>query len=152
MHLHHFRQTFFVPFVGAMVSTQACSKLPSSAIPQLVDLKPTIRTRRTCVALLSFRRRLIAHTAVYCNLHDMTQLTTRKRERLSITQFACPIDRKLPINDAAHVRAAMARFDQVISDECHPQAAKRRILAAARKFHIDTSEFMKVKSFKRHKD
>ncbi len=82
----------------------------------------------------------------------MAKLTARKRQRLSITQFACPIDRKLPINDAAHVRAAMARFDQVISDECHPQAAKQRILAAARSFHIDTSEFMKVKTFKKHND
>ena len=79
-------------------------------------------------------------------------MTTRKREALSSTQFACPIDRKLPINDAAHVRAAMARFDQVISDECHPQAARRRILAAARKFHVDANEFMKVKRFRKHKD
>ena len=82
----------------------------------------------------------------------MTQLTTRKRKALSSTQFACPVDRKLPINDAAHVRAAMARFDQVISDECHPQAARRRILAAARKFNVDATEFMKVKRFRKHKD
>jgi Family of unknown function (DUF6582) len=85
-------------------------------------------------------------------MFTMTRLTTRKRQRLSNTQFACPIDRKLPINDAAHVRVAMARFDQVISKECHPQAARRRILAAARKFNIDVNEFMKVTSFKKHKD
>lgn len=71
---------------------------------------------------------------------------------MSNSQFACPIDRKLPINDAAHVRAAMARFDQVISDECHPGEAKRRILAAARKFGVETAEFKKVKSFKVHED
>jgi hypothetical protein len=82
----------------------------------------------------------------------MTKLTSRKRQRLPSTQFACPVDRKLPINNAAHVRAAMSRFDQVISDECHPEAARRRILAAARKFHIDAGEFMKVKKFKKHND
>ena len=48
--------------------------------------------------------------------------------------IACPIDRKLPLNDAAHVRNAMARFDQVISDKCHPREARRRIIAAAKKF------------------
>jgi hypothetical protein len=55
----------------------------------------------------------------------------------------------LPINDAAHVRDAMARFDQVTSAGCHPEAAKRRILAAAKKFGVDVKEFQKVKSFKK---
>ena len=79
----------------------------------------------------------------------MTKLSTVRRERLSASQYACPIDRKLPINDAAHVRNAMARFDQVISSDCHPVAAKRRILAAAKKFGVDVKEFQKVKSFKK---
>ena len=79
----------------------------------------------------------------------MAKLTTVKRERLSPSQYACPIDRKLPINDAAHVRNAMARFDQVMSEDCHPAAAKRRILAAAKKFGVDLKEFQKVKSFKK---
>ena len=78
----------------------------------------------------------------------MAKLTAAKKERLPDSQYACPIDRKLPINDAAHVRNAMARFDQVISDECHPEAARRRILAAAKKFGVDVKEFQKVKSFK----
>ena len=79
----------------------------------------------------------------------MAKLTTVKRERLSLSQYACPIDRKLPINDAAHVRNAMARFDQVISEDCHPAAAKRRIVAAAKKFGVDVKEFQKVRSFKK---
>jgi hypothetical protein len=58
----------------------------------------------------------------------------------------------LPINDAAHVRDAMARFDQVTSAGCHPEAAKRRILAAAKKFGVDVKEFQKVKSFKKTYD
>jgi hypothetical protein len=65
---------------------------------------------------------------------------TEKREKLKGQQYACPRDRKLPINDAAHVRNAMARFDQVESKFCHPATARRRILAAARKFGIDVSE------------
>ena len=73
----------------------------------------------------------------------MAKLTTAKRERLPASQYACPIDRKLPINDA------MARFDQVITTDCHPAEAKSRILAAARKFGIDAEEFQKVRSFKK---
>jgi hypothetical protein len=80
----------------------------------------------------------------------MPKLTAIKKERLAASDYACPIDRKLPINDAAHVRNAMARFDQVISDECHPEAAKRRILAAAKKFGVDVKDFQKVKSFKKN--
>ncbi len=78
----------------------------------------------------------------------MSRLTTEKRERLRSSQFACPSDRKLPINDAAHVRDAMARFDQVESNICHPRIAKRRILAAAKKFGVEVGEFEKVRNFK----
>jgi hypothetical protein len=77
----------------------------------------------------------------------LAKLTTAKRQKLNSGQYACPIDRKLPINDAAHVRNAMARFDQVESKFCHPATARRRILAAAKKFGVDASEFKKVKNF-----
>jgi len=77
---------------------------------------------------------------------------TKTEERLSSSQYACPIDRKLPINDAAHVRNAMARFDQVKSNVCHPAIARRRILATARKFGVDMKDFAKVKKFESHKD
>ncbi len=79
----------------------------------------------------------------------MAKLTTMKREELADSDFACPIDRKLPINDAAHVRNAMARFDQVITADCHPEEAKRRILAAAKKFGVDVNDFSSVKHFKK---
>lgn len=81
----------------------------------------------------------------------MAKLTAAKKERLPASQYACTIDRKLPINDAAHVRNAMARFDQVITTECHPAEAKKRILTAAKKFGIDVEEFQKVRSFKKEK-
>jgi hypothetical protein len=78
----------------------------------------------------------------------MARMSYQQKKRLSSTQYACPRDRKLPINDAAHVRNAMARFDQVETKFCHPTVARRRILAAAKKFGIDTKEFGKVKRFK----
>jgi hypothetical protein len=54
------------------------------------------------------------------------------------TTFAFPKERKEPLNDAAHVRNAIARFDQVegVSD-AERDAAWRRIRAAARKFGVD---------------
>jgi hypothetical protein len=79
----------------------------------------------------------------------MTKLDAEKRENLESSQYACPKDRKLPINDAAHVRNAMARFDQVITNECHPEEARRRILAAAKRFGVEVGDFQKVKHFKK---
>ncbi len=78
----------------------------------------------------------------------MATMTTEKRNDLKSSDFACPLDRKLPINDATHVRNAMARFDQVESTFCHPATARRRILAAAKRFGVDVTEFQKVKRFK----
>ena len=78
----------------------------------------------------------------------MAKLTTEEREELPSSEYACPIDKKLPINDAAHVRNAMARFDQVITDKCHPEEARRRILAAAKKYKVDVGEFGQVRQFK----
>jgi hypothetical protein len=77
----------------------------------------------------------------------MSKLTTTKRKALGSQAYACPRDRKLPINDAAHVRNAMARFDQVQSKFCHPATARRRILSAAKKFGIDVGEFRNVGHF-----
>jgi hypothetical protein len=80
-------------------------------------------------------------------MKGMADLTTAGRNKMNATAFACPQDRKLPINDAEHVRNAMARFNQVESKFCHPVTARRRILAAAKKFGVDVSDFKKVKKF-----
>ena len=74
----------------------------------------------------------------------MTELTTAKRERLHDSSFAY-IDnageRHLPINDEAHVRNAIARFDQTEFDDPDAKAsAARKILAAAKKHGIDVSD------------
>ena len=49
--------------------------------------------------------------------HDH-RLSTGERRDLPDSAYALPEQRKLPVTDAAHVRAALARFDQVegISD------------------------------------
>jgi hypothetical protein len=64
-------------------------------------------------------------------------LSTRQEDRLSSGTFAFPKERKEPLNDARHVRNAVARFDQVegVSDKDR-DAAWRRIRAAARKYGV----------------
>lgn len=65
-------------------------------------------------------------------------LTTRQQNRMRSETFAFPKKRKEPLNDAGHVRNAIARFDQVerVSD-AERDAAWRRIRAAARKFGVE---------------
>jgi hypothetical protein len=55
-------------------------------------------------------------------------------------RFAFPKERKEPLNDAGHVRNAIARFDQVegVSD-AERDAAWRRIRAAARRYGVEVS-------------
>jgi hypothetical protein len=67
-------------------------------------------------------------------------LTTRQQNRMRSETFAFPAKRKEPLNDARHVRNAVARFDQVqgVSDK-ERDAAWRRIRAAARKFGVQIS-------------
>lgn len=64
-------------------------------------------------------------------------LSTRKRDRMSSETFAFPKERKEPLNNASHVRNAVARFDQVegVSDSDR-DAAWKRIRAAARKYGV----------------
>jgi hypothetical protein len=66
-----------------------------------------------------------------------TGLSTRQN-RLPAQTFAFPMERKEPLNDARHVRNAVARFDQVegVSDS-ERAAAWRRIRAAARKYGVE---------------
>jgi len=67
-------------------------------------------------------------------------LSTAEQNDLPDTQFAFPDERKEPLPDAAHVRNAIARFDQVegVSDAERDRAWKR-ILAAAEKFDVEVS-------------
>src|ERR1700746_1622 len=64
-------------------------------------------------------------------------LSTRQENRMAQSTFAFPKERKEPLNDARHVRNAVARFDQVegVTDK-EREAAWRRIRAAARRFGV----------------
>jgi hypothetical protein len=71
----------------------------------------------------------------------MSELDAKDREELKDGQYAFPKERKEPLNDADHVRNAMARFDQVegVSDDERDEAWKR-IKKAADKFGVEVHE------------
>ena len=71
----------------------------------------------------------------------MAKLDTEERNDLSTGNFAFPKQRKEPLEDASHVRNAIARFDQVkdVSDEDRDEAWKR-IKSAAKKYDVEVSE------------
>jgi hypothetical protein len=71
----------------------------------------------------------------------MTNLSTAHRDKLSSGAFAFAKERKEPLENAAHVRSAIARFNQVegVSDD-ERDAAWKRIEAAAKKFGVEVSE------------
>lgn len=71
----------------------------------------------------------------------MSRLDSEERNALPGGDFAFPEQRKLPIEDAHHVRNAIARFDQVEGvDDAERDRAWQRILQAARRFGVDVSE------------
>jgi hypothetical protein len=71
----------------------------------------------------------------------MSPLTTPQRNQLTTQEFAFAAQRKEPLEDAAHVRNAIARFDQVqgVSDEERDEAW-RRIGVAAKHFGVTMNE------------
>jgi class 3 adenylate cyclase len=76
----------------------------------------------------------------------MTQLNQKARESLPDSAFAY-VDshgrRRLPVNDEAHVRNALARFNQTaFEDEAARDRARTRLLKAAKKYGIVPVGFM----------
>jgi hypothetical protein len=71
----------------------------------------------------------------------MSRLDTQDRNELAAGEFAFPEQRKEPIENATHVRNAIARFDQVegVSD-ADRDAAWKRIVAAAKKHGVEVRE------------
>ncbi len=71
----------------------------------------------------------------------MSRLNQDQRDHISGREYAFPKQRKEPLEDASHVRNAVARFDQVedVSDDERDQAW-RRIKAAAKKFGVALEE------------
>lgn len=71
----------------------------------------------------------------------MTKLLAKERRRLPAIEFAFQEQRKEPIEDASHVRSAVARFNQVtgVSGDDRNKAW-RRILDAAKKMGVDVHD------------
>lgn len=71
----------------------------------------------------------------------MTKLSTQDRDELDKGSFAFNKQRKEPLENASHVRNAIARFNQVkdVTDD-ERDAAWKRIKAAAKKFDVDVTE------------
>jgi hypothetical protein len=65
-------------------------------------------------------------------------LNAAERNAMPEREYAFPRERKEPLNDASHVRNAIARFDQVrdVSDE-ERREAFRRIKRAAGRFGVE---------------
>jgi hypothetical protein len=74
----------------------------------------------------------------------MATLDTKDRDKLRSTQFAY-VDRQgeehLPINDEAHVRNAIARFNQTeFESKAAKERARKKILSAAERYGIDVAD------------
>jgi hypothetical protein len=71
----------------------------------------------------------------------MAELSEKQRDNLDEDQFAFPKERKEPLNNAGHVRNAIARFNQVegVSDS-ERDDAWARIKRAAKKFDVEMDE------------
>jgi hypothetical protein len=71
----------------------------------------------------------------------MSELSEKQRDKLDEDQFAFPKERKEPLNNASHVRNAIARFDQVkgVSDDERDEAWSR-IKRAAKKHGVEINE------------
>jgi hypothetical protein len=71
----------------------------------------------------------------------MSELSEKQRDKLPKSDFAFPKERKEPIENASHVRNAIARFDQVegVSDK-EKDEAWDRIKKAAKKYGVDVHE------------
>lgn len=71
----------------------------------------------------------------------MTKLTAEKRNDIDDSRFAFAEQRKEPIENASHVRSAIARFDQVEGvTDAERDTAWKRITAAARKYGVEVGE------------
>jgi hypothetical protein len=71
----------------------------------------------------------------------MSKLDQQDRNDISTRNFAFPKQRKEPLEDASHVRNAVARFSQVedVTDQERDEAWAR-IRAAAHKFDVELNE------------
>ncbi len=71
----------------------------------------------------------------------MSKMSESARDKIANKEFAFPSQRKEPLHDAAHVRNAITRFNQVegVTNEERDEAWKR-IKQAAKKFDVELNE------------
>jgi hypothetical protein len=71
----------------------------------------------------------------------MSKLDQEHKDDIGSEKFAFPKQRKEPLEDASHVRNAIARFNQVkdVTDD-ERDAAWKRIRTAAHKFKVEMEE------------
>ena len=83
----------------------------------------------------------MAHTPTWKPHTKRGELDAADREALPDSTYAFPRQRKEPLTDAAHVRNALARFDQVqdVSD-ADRELAFANIKKAARHYDVDVGE------------
>ena len=71
----------------------------------------------------------------------MAKLSEKQRDHLHKDSFAFPGERKMPLENASHVRNAVARFNQVEGVSDHERdAAWQKINAAAKRHEVTLSE------------
>ena len=71
----------------------------------------------------------------------MTKLATAQRKAVPARQFAFTKQRKEPLENAAHVRNAIARFNQVEGvTDAERDTAWKHIRAAAKKYGVEMAE------------
>jgi cell division protein FtsX len=71
----------------------------------------------------------------------MARINEAGRDHIADQDFAFPKERKEPIQDAAHVRNAIARFKQVEGvTDAERDAAWKRIKSAAEKYKVELAE------------
>ena len=71
----------------------------------------------------------------------MAKLTAPARDRISVTKFTFPKQRKEPLENASHVRNAVARFHQVKDvTKAERRAAWKRIQSAAKRYGVELEE------------
>jgi hypothetical protein len=71
----------------------------------------------------------------------MSKLDAEERKEIPAKEYAFPKEKKEPLENAAHVRNAIARFNQVEGvTEKERDAAWERIKAAAKRFGVEMDE------------
>jgi hypothetical protein len=74
----------------------------------------------------------------------MSKLTKPTRDRIAGSEFAFPKQRKEPLENASHVRNAVARFDQLKGvTEAERKEGWKRIEAAAKKYGVKVQASVK---------